>query len=70
MVRTVVLKKLNGFPRIGPKDNDKQFHLSDTLGEIESLKADPKYDSLLSYFDSSLGISPIVSKSPCNIQDK
>ena len=70
IIHSAVVKKLNDFPRIGPKDNEKLFHLADILGEIESLKEDPKYDSILSYFDSSVGISPIVSKLPSNIQEK
>ena len=40
MVHTAVVKKLNDFPRTEPKDNDKLFHISDILREIESLKAD------------------------------
>ena len=70
IIHSAVVKKLNDFPKIGPKDNEKLFHLADILGEIEFLKEDPKYDSILSYFDSSVGISPIVSKLPSNIQEK
>ena len=46
------------------------FQLSDILGEVECLKEDPKYDIMMSYFDSSVGISPIVSKLLYNIQEK
>ena len=46
------------------------YELSDTLSEIESLKEDPKYATLLAYFDSSVGISPVVSKLPYNLQEK
>ena len=70
MVYSTVLKKLNEFPKIGPKENEKLFQLSDILGEVEALKGDPKYDMMLSYFDSSVGISPIVSKLPFNLQEK
>ena len=37
---------------------------------IEGLKEDPKYDTMLSYFDSSVRISPIVSKLPYKLQEK
>lgn len=42
----------------------------DNLAEIEAIKEDPNYSSLLSYFDSSSGINPIVNKLPFNIQEK
>ena len=70
MIHAVLLKKLNEFPKLGPKDSVKLYELSDTLSEIESLKEDPKYATLLAYFDSSVGISPVVSKLPYNLQEK
>lgn len=42
----------------------------DILAEIEAIKEDPNYSALLSYFDSSSGINPIVNKLPFNIQEK
>lgn len=42
----------------------------DNLAEIEAIKEDPNYSSLLSYFDSSSGINPIVNQLPFNIQEK
>ena len=70
MIHAVLLFKLNEFPKLGPKDSVKLYELSDTLSEIESLKEDPKYATLLAYFDSSVGISPVVNKLPYNLQDK
>ena len=70
MIYTTVLKRLNEFPKIGPKKNEKLFQLSDILGEVEGLKEDPKYDMIMSYFDPSVGISSIVSKLSYNIQEE
>jgi hypothetical protein len=38
--------------------------------EIESLMANPQYTVLLSYFNSSSGVLPIINKLPYNIQEK
>ena len=51
MIYTAVLKRLNEFPKIGPKEKEKLFQLSDILGEVEDLKVDPKYDIMMSHFD-------------------
>lgn len=40
------------------------------LTEIAAIKEDPTYSTLLSYFDSSSGILPVVRKLPGNIQEK
>jgi hypothetical protein len=49
---------------------NKLYALSDLLSEIESLKEDPKYAGLLSYYDTSSGVNQIVTKLPYNIQSK
>lgn len=54
-------KQLANFPKLGPKDTKKLYDLSDLLSEIESVKDDPLYCSLLSYYDSSAGINTIVN---------
>ena len=69
MIHSVLLKKLNEFPELGPKDSVK-LYLSDILFEIESFKEDPEYATLLAYFDSSVGVSPVVIKLPYNLQEK
>lgn len=40
------------------------------MSEIESLKENPVYSTLLAYFDSSSGVNPIVAKLPHYIQEK
>lgn len=70
MVHSAVLKKLQNFPKLGPKECSKLYELFDILNEIESLKEDPKYATMLAYFDSSVGVSPIVNKLPYYLQEK
>ena len=41
------------FPKLMNKDTKKLFELWDLISEVESVKEDPKYASLLSYFDTS-----------------
>lgn len=38
--------------------------------EIESIMQDEKYTKLFAYYDSSVGINPIIKKLPINIQEK
>lgn len=70
MVESALQDKLTNFPRLGNKDNKRLYELADILSEIESLKEDPKYRSLLAYYDASSGVRPIVSKLPYNVQEK
>jgi hypothetical protein len=48
----------------------KLYELVDIMIEIESLMANPQYTVLLSYFNSSSGVLPIINKLPYNIQEK
>ncbi|XP_052074220.1 uncharacterized protein LOC127712067 [Mytilus californianus] len=69
-VEASLMAKLNNFPKLTQKDNKKLYELVDILSEIESIKEDVKYNSLLAYFDSSSGVLPILNKLPYNIQEK
>ena len=44
------------------KDNKKLYELFDILSEIRSVKEDPKYATLLSYYDTSSGVNPVISR--------
>jgi hypothetical protein len=68
MVEAALKKKLEQFPRITSKDNVKMFKLVDILAEIGSIKEDPTYSSLLSYYDTLSGILPILKKLPYGLQ--
>ncbi|XP_063397214.1 uncharacterized protein LOC134681506 [Mytilus trossulus] len=70
MVEAAIRSKLNAFPTINVKENKRLYELSDLVSEIESLKLEPKFKSSLAMYDSSIGVIPIVSKLPRNIQEK
>ena len=53
--------KLNNFPKIQHKDPKNLYDLLDNLPEIESVKENPQYATLLSYYDSPSGVNPIIN---------
>ena len=70
IIEASLKKKLRDFPKLSMKENKKLFDLSDILSEIEARKESDQYKNLLAYFDSSSGVSPIVSKLPFSMQEK
>ena len=70
MVEASVKRKIDNFKMIGNRDTNALFDLSNILGEIETLKGNPVFRNLLAYYDTSSGISPIVSKLPYALQEK
>ena len=53
------VRRLDQFPRITAKDSSKLYDLSDILSEVEGLKN-----------RSAVGVNPVVSKLPHNLQEK
>ena len=70
MVEDALKCKLTNFPKLTVKDHQKLYELADILSEIESAKEDPKLAPLLSYYDTSSGIRPIILKLPYQLQEK
>ncbi|XP_060565904.1 uncharacterized protein LOC132724935 [Ruditapes philippinarum] len=70
IVEVALRKKIDNFPRIGPRDSRRLYDLADILDEILNNMDDPMYKDLLSYYNTSLGIIPIVNKLPHNLQEK
>lgn len=70
MIESALKNKLNKFPKITMKDPKMLYDLLDILTEIESAKENDQYVTLLSYYDSSSGVIPIISKLPPNLQEK
>ena len=70
MIEAALKCKLNNFPKISHKDPKKLYDLLDILTEIESVKENPQYATLLSYYDSSSGVNPIICKLPQPLQNK
>lgn len=65
-----ITKKLESFPKLSNKDTGKWYELVDLLAEIEALKQDGDYAAALSFFDSSIGLAPVLSKLPFNTQER
>lgn len=70
MVESALKRKLENFPRLTVRDYKKLYDLSDLLSEIESVKANPSYSTLLAYFDASSGVNQVVCKLPYSVQTK
>ncbi|KAK3086079.1 hypothetical protein FSP39_013163 [Pinctada imbricata] len=70
LVEASLKAKLESLPKLRPEDNKMLYDLSDIVAEIIGCKENPKYATLLSYFDSSSGIIPIINKLPRNLQEK
>jgi len=70
VIQTYLTSKLTNFPKLTNKDSKRLFDLVDLLSEVEAIKENPSYASLLSYFDTSAGINPVLGKLPYNVQEK
>ncbi|XP_071098015.1 uncharacterized protein [Haliotis cracherodii] len=70
MVEAARKNKLAAFPRLTYKNSELLYELSDLLSEVESIKGQDEYKALLSYFDSSAGVIPIVNKLPYGLQER
>ncbi|XP_060602183.1 uncharacterized protein LOC132755332 [Ruditapes philippinarum] len=68
LIEKSLKQRIDSFPRI--KDNSELYGLADLCREIESTKNDERYTHLLSYFESSTGVRPILEKLPFHIQNK
>ena len=69
-VEAYILKKIKEFPEITADCFHLLYDLADLASEIASLKAQPQYRVLFSYFDSKRGVNELVEKLPWNLKDK
>ena len=63
-------RNLYTFPTISYKHHNGLYELSDLLTEVESAMSNEEYKTVLSYFDSSTSVNPIVQKLPYHVQNK
>lgn len=70
MVESALKNRLSKFPKLTDGDAKKLFELSDLLSEIMCLKRNLKYRGRLSYYDTSVGVKPIVTKLLSNLPSK
>lgn len=64
MIETASKSKLMKFAKLGYQDRKKLYELADIIYEIESIKEDRKFSSMLAYFDSFTGKNKVVQKLP------
>ncbi|CAG2253903.1 unnamed protein product [Mytilus edulis] len=62
--------RLDKFNKINNTEYDKLYELYDLLAEVESIKENDIYRTVLSFYDSSYGVNAIVGKLPNFIQTK
>ena len=70
LVEASIRAKLANFPKLGSKDSQRLYDLSDILMELQFLKEDSKYSCILSFLHSSVGIRTIVIKLPYSLPEK
>ena len=70
IVEAALKSKLAKFPKLTNRDNKKLYDLSDILTEIQTSMEDVQYNTVLAYYNSSSGVTPIVNKLPYGIQEK
>ncbi|KAK3105444.1 hypothetical protein FSP39_025380 [Pinctada imbricata] len=70
MVEASLKAKLRDFPRVTDSNPERLYDLLDLLHEINSNMSDSRYSGLLSYYDTSSGVLPIVSKLTNQLQEK
>ncbi|XP_062594609.1 uncharacterized protein LOC134256031 [Saccostrea cucullata] len=70
LIEAILKEKIAKFPKISTKDAKRMYELSDIASEVESVKENPKYKTLLAYYDSSFGVNSFVSKLPGFLQSK
>ncbi|MES9884416.1 MAG: hypothetical protein ABW185_26515, partial [Sedimenticola sp.] len=71
MVDAALKAKLAKSPKIvNAGDYHRLYELADIMGEIESIKEDPRYSALLGLYDTSVGVNQILVKLPHMIQQR
>lgn len=68
-IENALFRKIEDFPKISNRDNQKLREFGDILLELEAARADG-FLTGLSYLDTSRGITPIVQKLPYSLHDK
>ena len=70
MVEASIRQQLENFRPVTSTENKRLYDLLNILIKIESLMMNSTLKSTLAYFNSSVGVNPIVSKLPYHLQEK
>lgn len=69
-IENYILKKIKEFTEISSDHFHLLYDLADLASEIASLKAQPQFEVLFSYFDSKKGVNKLVEKLPWYLKNK
>ncbi|XP_077320914.1 uncharacterized protein LOC143943186 [Lithobates pipiens] len=69
VIEDALLKKIENYPKITNKDNQKLRELGDILLELEAAKAGG-YLPGLSYLDTARGVKPVIEKLPYRLPER
>lgn len=70
MIEASIRQQLENFRPVTSAENKRLYDLLNILIKIESLMADSTFSTSLSYFNSSIGVNPIIKKSSFHLQEK
>ncbi len=70
LIESSIKSRISDFQLTGSKDAYRLYELLDLLTEVASLMEDIRYTHLLSYYNTSSGVGPIISKLPLNLRNK
>ena len=70
LIESSIKSRIADFQLTGSKDAHRLYELLDLLTEVASLMEDIRYTHLLSYYNTSSGVRPIISKLPLNLRNK
>ena len=69
LIESSINSRIANFQLTGSKDAYHLYELFDILTEVASLMEDIRYTHLLSYYNTSSGVRPIISKLPLNLRN-
>lgn len=69
VIENALLQRLENFPKISNKDNQRLMELGDILMEVESAKSGGHLPGL-AYLNTARGVNPIVEKLPYGLQER
>nr|XP_034311384.1 uncharacterized protein LOC117684234 [Crassostrea gigas] len=70
MIEASIRHQLENFRAVTSAENKRLFDLLNILIKIESLMDNSTFSTSLSYFNSSIGVNPIINKLPFHLQEK
>jgi len=70
LIEAALKRRLENFQMIDDREPSRLYDLADLLSEIEAVMENEELRAVLSFYNSSTGIMPIVRKLPYSLQEK